>query len=75
MEKEVIVNGKKFIVKEILAIDVDNASINWEDVNDSRKKQLTLATGLTDEEYSKLTFKERLLIQKAFNELNVEDFH
>ena len=74
MEKEVIVNGRKFIVKEILAIDIDNANINWDDVNDSRKKQLILATGLSEDEYNKLTFKERLQLQKIFNELNIADF-
>lgn len=74
MEKEVIVNGRKFVVKEVLAIDIDNANINWDDVNDSRKKQLMLAVNLTEDDYAKLTFKERLQLQKVFNELNIADF-
>ena len=74
MQKEIEVNGKKFVVRELLAKEVDEANINWDNLNDARKKQLILATGLNDEEYDKLTFKERLKIQQVFNELNVEDF-
>ncbi len=74
MEKEIVVNGRKFVVRELLATEVDNADINWNDINDSRKKQLMLATNLTSEDYDKLTMKERLKIQQVFNELNIEDF-
>jgi len=74
MQREVIVGENKFVVRELLAVEVDKADINWNDVNDSRKKQIMLSTSLTSEEYDKLTMKERLKIQQVFNELNVEDF-
>jgi hypothetical protein len=74
MERNIEVNGKKFIVRELLAKEVDEADINWEDTKDARKKQLMLSTNLTSDEYDNLTMKERLKIQQTFNELNIEDF-
>jgi len=74
MNKEIEVNGKKFIVRELLAIEVDNANVDWNNQNEARKKTLMIATGLTNEDYDKLTMKERLKIQQTYNELNIEDF-
>lgn len=71
--KQVDVNGKKFIVKEILAKDFDN--INFEDKKTAAKMQIQLATGMSDAEYDALTMKERIHIFQAMNQLNgLEDF-
>ena len=69
---EVEVNGKKFQVRELLAIEVDD--INWDDKKEAIKKQVMLSSGMKEEEYVKLTVKERLGIVNAINELNFVDF-
>lgn len=74
MQKEVKVGDKTFIVRELLAKELDDADINWEDLKEARKKQLILSANLTSEQYDLLTMKERLKIQQAFNDLNIEDF-
>lgn len=74
MQKEIEVNGKKFTVREVLAKEIDEADIDWNNKKESLKKQLMLATGLSSEAYDNLTMKERIKIQQAFNELNIDDF-
>lgn len=66
--KEIEVNGKKFVVRELLAKDVDD--INWDDKKEALKKQVILSTGISNEEYDKLTLKERLTIITSINEIN-----
>jgi hypothetical protein len=73
MQKEIEVNGRKFVVKEMLAVDLD--SLNLDDKKESVKVQVISSTGMTEEEYLKLTVKERLAIMNAINELNFQDFH
>ena len=68
MQKEIDVNGKKFIVREMLATEVDD--INWDDRKEAIKKQVMISTGITEDEYNKLTIKERLLIIQTMNEIN-----
>ena len=68
MEKEVIVGSKKFIVKELLALELD--SIDFNDKKEAIKKQVILSTGITENDYSILTVKERLNIINAINEVN-----
>ena len=73
MQKEVEANGKKFIVRELLAIETDD--INWDDRKDAIKKQVMISTGITEEDYNKLLVRERLAIVRAINELNgFQDF-
>ena len=73
MEKEIEVNGKKFVVREILAIDVDG--IDFNNRTEAVKKQVIFSTKISEEEYNKLTMKERLAIMKMFNEVNgLQDF-
>jgi len=72
MEKEIAVNGRKIVVRELLAIEIDD--INWDDKKESLKQQVILSTGMKDEEYQKLTVRERLTIVQAINELNYGDF-
>ena len=69
---EVNVNGKTFLIRELLAIEVDD--INWDDKKEAIKKQVILSTGIGEEDYKKLTVKERLAIVNAINELNFADF-
>ena len=68
MQKEIQVGEKKFIVREMLAIEVDN--INWDNKAEAIKKQVMLSTGITEEEYNILTVKERLTIVQTINEIN-----
>jgi hypothetical protein len=68
MQKQIEVNGKTFIVRELLAIETDD--FNWEDKKDVVKKQVMISANLNEEEYKKLTLNERLSILKAFNEIN-----
>lgn len=73
MEKEIDVNGKKFRVRELKAIELDD--INWDDKKTAIKNQVMLSTGMNDNEYNGLTVKERLNIVRAINEINgFEDF-
>lgn len=68
MEKNVEVNGKKFIVRELLATDVDD--IDFKNPKEVAKKQVQLSTGMSDDEYLKLTFNERKKLIEAINDVN-----
>jgi hypothetical protein len=70
MKREIEVEGRKFIVRELLGIEVDE--INFEDKKEAIRKQVTLSTGLTDEEYNQLTVKERLSIMNVIGEINFQ---
>ena len=70
MKREIEVEGRKFIVRELLGIEVDE--INFEDKKEAIRKQVTLSTGLTDDEYNKLTVKERLSIMNVIGEINFQ---
>lgn len=70
---EIKVDDKTFKIREFLAIEVD--AIDFTDAKKATREQLKLALGITDIEYDKLTFRERLTIQKEVNQLNgVQDF-
>lgn len=68
MEKEIIVGQKKFIVKEMLAKDMDD--IDFNDKKTAVKKQVMISTSISEDEYTNLTVKERLAIIKAINDVN-----
>lgn len=68
MNKEIDVNGRKFVLRELLAIEVDN--IDFSNHKEASKKQVMLSTNITEEQYNQLTWNERLQIFKAINELN-----
>ena len=72
MEKEIEVNGKKIIVKEITYLDsIDIADVREkEGLKTAITKQLIASTNLSKEEIDKLTMKEGMDIQKIVNELN-----
>lgn len=73
MQKEIKIGEKTFVVRELLAIEMD--SINFEDKKGAIKQQVILSTGLNEEEYNKLTVKERINILQAMNEINgLNDF-
>jgi len=74
MESKIIVSGKTFTVRELLARELDEA-LETEDKKDSLRKQVKFSTGISDDEYDKLTVKERIAIVREINKLNgVEDF-
>lgn len=68
MEKEIKVGDKTFKVRELLAIELDD--IDFTDEKESVKKQVCLSTSISEEEYKKLTVRERLAIIKCMSELN-----
>jgi hypothetical protein len=68
VEKEIDVNGRKFKIRELLAIELDD--IDWNDKIASIKKQVLLSTGMSEEEYKKLTVRERISIIQAITDVN-----
>ena len=70
--KKIVIGSKEFGVRELLAIEVDE--INFDDKKEAIKKQVILSTGISEEDYKKLTVKERLAIINVINELNFQDF-
>jgi len=68
MQKEIVVGERKFIVRELLAIELDD--VNWDDRKEAVKKQVLFSTGIDEETYNKLTVKERLQIIQTINEIN-----
>jgi len=68
MQKELKIGEKTFIVRELLAIELDD--INFDDKKESIKKQVMLSTGITEEQYKNLTIKERFAIVNTINEIN-----
>jgi len=73
MNKTIKVGEKSFVVRELLAVELDD--INWDDKKEALKKQVIISTGISEQEYSSLTVKERLAIVRAINEINgFEDF-
>ena len=72
--KDVVVDGRTFKVRELLATELD-AALEKKDQKEILKGEVLSSTGLTEEEYSKLTVKERLSIVQAINQLNgISDF-
>ena len=66
------INGKEFIVRELFANEVD---IMEGDNKAVIKKQIMIASNLTEEDYNNLTWKEKMALIKASNEVNgLEDF-
>jgi hypothetical protein len=82
METIVKLNSKNVTMRELLAIELDsilNETSKIEDIsvrsNETLKKQITISTGLTEDEYKNLTIKERLSLVNTFNNLNgLNDF-
>lgn len=65
---EVNINGRVFVVRELLATELDD--VNWQDTKSLIKKQVILSANLKEEEYNQLTLRERLGLIKAINEVN-----
>ena len=73
MEKEIEIDEKKYKVRELLGIEVDD--INFENKKEAVKRQVMLSTGISEEEFNKLTLKQRLKIINVINEINgLQDF-
>lgn len=72
-QKEISINGKKFIIHELLATEFDEI----QKIEDSIDKVVGLvkrSASISDEDYNKLTVKERDEILVAMNNLNGWDF-
>lgn len=72
--EKINVDNREFNIKELKAIEVD--AIDFNDKKVAVKQQVILSTGLNEEEYSNLTWKERMKIVETINKINglVEDF-
>lgn len=71
--KDITIGDRKFQIKELRGVDVDD--IDWNDKKNAIKKQIQLSTGLTDLDYENLTLKERLFLLQEINEINgLSDF-
>lgn len=69
--KEIEINGKKFIVHELLAIEEDEIiDMNLEKLSQKLKAKVMKSTDMKEEEYQVLTSMEREKILEAINELN-----
>ena len=75
MEKEIEINGKKIVIKEITYLDsIEVGELREkEGLKSAINKQLLLSTNLTAEEIIKLTLQEGATIQKEINEINAID--
>ena len=72
-EKEIEIEGKKFIIKEIKYKDL--TSFTDLEKGEAAKKIMLVSTGMTEEQYDDLSVKEGVALQKAINELNgLDDF-
>jgi hypothetical protein len=73
VDYEIEVNNKKFKIRELLAVELDD--VDWSDKKNAIKKQVILSTGISEDDYSKLTVKERMAIIQQINKINgFEDF-
>jgi hypothetical protein len=82
MQKEITVGERKFVVREMLAIEFDKIMEEIKDIVDdsirskeSFKKQIMITASLSEKEFSELTIKERTSIGVVMNQLNdISDF-
>lgn len=77
VQKNIEVNGKKFIVRELLAIEADEIlDMNLTKTSERLRERLKKQCDLTDEDYKTLTERQRDSILKVMNTLNGwnEDF-
>jgi len=73
MEKKVTVGDKEYTICEIKYKDVAGST----DLNQAEAAKVIMmsSTGMSEEEYSNLSMKDGLEIQKVINEINgLEDF-
>ncbi|MHA1876719.1 MAG: hypothetical protein ACTSUC_09785 [Promethearchaeota archaeon] len=74
-KKEVKIGNKTFIVRELLAVESDEImDLELDKITKKIKERLKRQAEITEEEYSKLTEKERDNLLKAMNEVNGWDF-
>jgi len=70
METEKVeINGRIFQITELLAVEFDDI-MELVSQKDKTKALVTKSTKLSDEDYNKLTQKERFAIMKTINKLN-----
>jgi len=65
---EVKIKDKVWNLREILAIELDG--IDWSNKFEVIKKQVIISTGISEEDYNKLTVRERMVLMHKINELN-----
>lgn len=65
---EIDISGRKFQIRELLASEFDK--IDFSSPDKGLKEQVILSTGMSSDEYSSLTVRERTAIVKAILEIN-----
>ena len=68
MEKEIQVDGKSYKIRELLFVEIIN--IPADNKQEASKKMIQLATGISDDDFQKLTVKEGLKLMETINEMN-----
>lgn len=69
--KEITIGEKKFIVRELLATESDELmDLELEKASDRVRERLKKQTDMTEDDYAKLTEKERDTILKETNLIN-----
>ena len=63
------IGGKNIKVRELFATEYDELDFE-KDKKLAIKKQISISANINDTEYNNLTFREKMLIIKAINELN-----
>lgn len=69
MEKQITINGKTIIVREVKYKDMINRAVN-NSKEDTAQFLIKASTNITEEEFNNLSLKDGMLIQKAVNEVN-----
>ena len=71
MEKKVTIGGKEFTVREVSYIEaLEVEEMRQQSTSAAVKKLLTLSTGISEEEASKLSLRDGAELQKVINEVN-----
>jgi hypothetical protein len=82
MERKIKVNGREFVIRELLNKEMsefkqieENLTVTQkeETIKENIKKETMLCANITSEEFDKLTYKEYLTLRKAIVELNTPD--
>lgn len=74
MEKEIVINDKKYIVKEVKYKDI--ISLSQMPKETMARELMKLSIGITDAEFDDLSMKTGVELQKVVNEVNgLGDFH
>lgn len=71
--KEVKIGDRVITIKEMLGVELDQ--IDFTNSKEANKKQVMFSTGMSEDDYNKLTIKERFKLITEIVKINsVQDF-